>query len=117
MTPEVGLRRSYYAAVLRRTAEIDGVIAAMWGVSGTALGYCGHAWLMTAPVIEQLPLAFFRETRREVATMLAAHRRIEGECAVEYVAAQRFLALVGFTFGDTVDMPGGKFRKFYMEGV
>ena len=115
VTPAVGLRRSFYAASYRRTGLIDGAIAAMWGICGTALGHTAHAFLMTAPIIEKLPIAFVREARREVKTMLETHERIEGEVAVEYHAAQRFLEVLGFELGAAVDLRGGKFRPFHLD--
>lgn len=121
--PAKGLRQAYYQAFVRRTALIDGVVAAMWGIRGdprngnygSALGHTAYAYLLTAPIIEKLPLAFFRETRREVRAMLDTHCRIESECAVSYLQAQRFLHMVGFEFDETVDLPGGKFIRFHME--
>jgi len=110
-----GLRRSYYAASYRRTGLIDGTIAAMWGLCGVALGHTAHAYLMTAPIIETLPMAFAREARREIRAMLDTHDRIEGEVAVEYVAAQRFLHILGFEFGTTFAGAAGKFRPFHLE--
>jgi len=110
-----GLRRSYYAASYRRTGLIDGTIAAMWGLCGVALGHTAHAYLMTAPIIETMPISFVREARREIRAMLDTHVRLEGEVAIEYVVAQRFLHHLGFTFGDTFAGPAGKFRPFHLE--
>lgn len=123
VAPAKGLRRAYYEAFVKRTAVIDGVIAAMWGMRGdarsgnvgTALGHTAYAYLLTAPVIEKLPLAFFRETRREVRAMLDTHQRIESECAVSYLSAQRFLGMIGFSFDETIELPGGKFIRFHMQ--
>lgn len=115
VTPAAGLRASFRAATIRRCAVIEGEIAAMWGAAGVALGYSAHAWLMTAPVIEKLPVAFIREARREVALMLQTHQRLEGEVAVDYPQAIRLLEVLGFTIGGEFKMPGGRFRSFCLE--
>lgn len=116
ITPAKGLRRSFYASAWRRTALIDGNIAAMWGICGTAIGHTAQAWLMTAPVIERLPLAFIREARREARSMLDHHDRVEGTVDVNYQAAQRFLGLIGFTVEpEFVTCPTGRFHPFSME--
>ena len=116
VTPAQGLRKSFYAASYRRTAVIDDIIAAMWGVCGAALGHTAQFYLMTAPVIETMPIAFVREGRRELRKILETHDRIEGTVAIEYLAAQRLVDVMGFTFGNTFELPGGKFRPFFLEG-
>jgi hypothetical protein len=117
VTPAVGLRKSFRNALLRRTALIDGEIAAMWGLGGTAMGHTGWPWLMTAPVIETLPVSFLREARREAGRMLATHRVLRGWVAADYTMACRFLQVLGFTLG-AVEPFGplkAKFRQFTME--
>lgn len=115
VAPGVGLRKSFYASTWRRCALIDGSIAAMWGICGTSIGHTAQAWLMTAPVIEKLPVAFVREARREVETMLATHSRIEGTVAKDYLQAIRFLRALGFEIGPLPENKGGGFRTFSME--
>lgn len=115
LDPTRCLRDDFYNAVWRRTAEIDGDIAAMWGITGSLIGDTARAFLMTAPVIETLPLAFAREARREAKSMLRHHRRIEGCVHCDYFAAQRFLQLIGFAIGAEVEFPAGRFRHFAME--
>jgi hypothetical protein len=117
LTPIAGLRKTFYSALDRRTALIDGAIAAMWGVSGSAFGHTGYPWLMTAPVIETLPVSFVRQARREVGRMLATHRRLEGSVAAQYAMACRFLETLGFTLGDVQEIGPrkAKFRPFTME--
>lgn len=121
-TPIQGLRRTFYSALYRRTALIakDGnlEIAAMWGVSGTAFGHTGHPWLMTAPIIERLPVCFLREARREIGRMRRIHRRLEGRVAAQYAMACRFLEVLGFTLGAAEEIGPRKatFRTFSMEG-
>lgn len=112
ITPAKGLRASFRGATIRRTALIDGEIAAMWGSAGNALGHSAHAWLMTAPVIETMPVAFIKEARREVQRMLQTHDRLVGEVAVDYPQAIRLLHVLGFTIGDAFDLPGGRFYAF-----
>lgn len=115
LVPVRSLRADFYNSIIRRTALIDGTVAAMWGLTGSALGHTGRGFLMTAPIIATLPLAFVREARREARAMLVHHRRVEGCVHCEYASAQRFLQLIGFTIGAEVEFPGGRFRDFYME--
>jgi hypothetical protein len=116
-TPIQGLRRTFYSALYRRTALIDGEIAAMWGLSGTAFGHTGHPWLMTAPLIERLPVSFLREARREIGRMARTHRCLEGWVAAQYTMACRFLEALGFTLGavEEIGPRKAKFRRFGME--
>jgi hypothetical protein len=97
LTPKQAIWRSYRHAILRRTAFIGDEIAAMWGVNGQLLSNVGRPWLLTAPVIETMPLAFLKEARREVRDMLEAHPVLINHVQASYTRAIRFLELAGFT--------------------
>lgn len=100
--PMVALRRSFRGALFRRTAFVDGAIAAMWGVQGCALGGVGQPWLLTTEAIERAPgSAFLREARREIAAMLDVYDRLENFVVADYARAWRFMQLLGFS----VSMP------------
>jgi hypothetical protein len=117
LTPRIGIRKSFSNALYRKTALIGGEIAAMWGLGGTAFGHTGHPWLMTAPIIETLPVSFLREARWELGRMLATHRCLTGWVAADYTMACRFLYVLGFELGD-VELIGplkARFRRFTME--
>jgi len=115
-TPAEALRKSFKHAIFRRTALIEGQIAAVWGLGGSMLGDTGYPWLLTAPIIETLPLSFVREARGQVWDMMSRKRRLEGLVAADYRCACRFLQVLGFTLDEPQPMPPHKvkFRKFWM---
>ena len=114
--PRSALRLSYRNAILRRTAIVDGEIAAMWGLGGSMLDDTGYPWLITAPAIERIPISFLREGRREVARMLRLRRVLIGEVAAAYTQACRFLEVLGFELGEPRPMfKGDLFRSYRME--
>lgn len=88
------------ASSWRRTALVDSEIAACWGDAAGALSLEGAVWLFTAPPIERLPLAFFREARREVAERLRVRSSLRSEVAAGYPQALRFFQLLGFAIGE-----------------
>jgi hypothetical protein len=71
-------------------------VAAIWGDAAALLARDGLMWLVTAPVIEQLPVAFFREARREVQKVLLYRERLRSCIAGPYAKAERFFSLLGF---------------------
>lgn len=111
-----GLRAIYRGALLRRTAMVDGEVAAMFGLTGDALSDSGEPWLLTSAAIERVPCAFLREARREVASMLRIKPVLHNYVMASYTRACRFVLLLGFTLGEPEPM-GPKsipFRKFEM---
>lgn len=95
--PRHFLFRLYSESTLyRRAALIDGEVAAVWGDQAPLLSTEGHLWLLTAPPIERLPLAFFRETRREIRERLAVRSMLRADAASGYGRALRFFAMLGF---------------------
>jgi hypothetical protein len=117
LSPVMALRRAFRGAIIRRTAIIDGEIAAMWGMEGAMLGPVGYPWMLTAPPVERVPIAFLREARKGVCEMLRLKNRLEGHVAADYTCACRFLEVVGFRLGEPEPKgPHGiKFRSFVME--
>jgi len=116
-TPITALRTSYRNAIFRRTAFVNGEIAAMWGLGGSMLGAVGYPWLLTAPPIEKAPVAFLRGARREVVLMLRHKSRLENHVLAKYTRACRFLEALGFTLSDPepYGLNGAMCRKFTME--
>lgn len=117
LTPITALRTSYRNAIFRRTAFVNGEIAAMWGLGGSMLGAVGYPWLLTAPPIEKAPVAFLREAKREVVLMLRHKSRLENHVLAKYTRACRFLEVLGFALSDPAPCgPNGALcRKFTME--
>lgn len=86
--------------LLRRSAFVDGEIAAMWGIGGPWLSQTGIPWLLTAPAVERIPLRFLRECRSGMAEMLVFYPRLSNYVHADYTRSIRFLALLGFEVGE-----------------
>lgn len=117
LEPIPALRSCFRQAIFRQTALVDDEIAAMWGLGGTMLSNHGQPWLLTAPCIEKMPLAFVHEARKVVLHMLRLKTRLEGHVAADYTRAIRLLELLGFSLGDpfVVGPRCALFRTFTME--
>lgn len=94
--PRSGIRGNFRAAILRNTFIVDGEIAAMSGLCGTMLGDVGMPYLMTAPVVERVPLTFVKQAKASVAQMLHHKLRLEGYVAANYAKACRLIEVLGF---------------------
>lgn len=118
LIPHRVLWHSYRLALLRKTALVDGDVAAMWGVAGSPLGLVGRPWLLTAPEAELVSShAFVRIYRREVRQMLDLFPVLVGQVDATYREAVRLLDLSGFTVGPTTPFGphGAMFRTYRME--
>jgi hypothetical protein len=110
------LWRSYKESVVRKSVYVDGQLAAMWGCSGSVLGGVGCPWLLTAPEIELIPIAFVKEARAEAQSMLALFPLLENYVVANYVKACRFLEVVGFSLDEPIIAKNGTpFLRFWME--
>lgn len=79
--------------------------AAVWGDEGALLDPLGRAWLFTAPIIERVPLAFFREARRQIRERLQVRHRLISSVRADYSQALRFFALLGFQISEALPQP------------
>lgn len=114
--PRAALWRSFRRGIMRRSAFIDGEIAAMWGLCGNLLSNEGTPWLATTPVIERMPVAFIKEARREVARMISIRPVLRNVVPARYTKAVGLLYVLGFTLGDPEPFgpDGVMFRSFTM---
>lgn len=114
VSPRHAIRRSYRAAILRRTYLVDGGIAAMSGLCGAMLSDIGEPYLMTSPLAAAHPVAFVKLARQAVAEMLAHRARLQGHVAASYRGACRLLEVLGFTLGEPQPIGGSQvlFRSF-----
>lgn len=99
LRPRAALGRSFRKGIMRRTAFIDGDIAAMWGLCGTLLSNEGTPWLVTTKAVERLPIAFIKEGRREVAAMLSIRPILSNIVPASYGRAVELLHMLGFMIG------------------
>ena len=110
------LNRIWRGSVDPRCAYVDSglgwEIAAVWGDEGSMLEALGRAWLFTAPPVEKVPLAFFREARKDIAQRLTMRRMLRSSVRADYTQALRFFRLLGFTIGPAVAVgPEGVFYR------
>lgn len=120
LDPRKMLWNSYRRGLMRKTAFIDGKIAAMWGVAGAPLGEVAQPYLATANTVNLIsPIAFARIYRREVAGMKKVFPVLENYVDATYYGAVRMLELAGFRIGDVVPMGPNNalFRKFELRSA
>lgn len=116
---EDGLRAALARAVWAETYLIGGEPAAIVGLGRSALvGGHGVPWLLTGPAVERHRKLFLRESRRQVARMLAEVRPLVNWVHADYRRAVRWLEWLGFeldppsqlAFGPTGGAPFRRFR-------
>lgn len=110
---------SYRQSVIRKTALIDGEVAAMWGCAGTLLCDKGEPWLITGQAAVKLhPVKFAALYRKEVQAMLRIFPRLVNKVDADYNQAIRLLEIAGFKLGnpEPVGRDGALFRTFSIGG-
>lgn len=117
LTPREALRTSYRNAILRRTAFVDGEIAAMWGLGGAMLSDAGSPWLMTTPAVEKMPVTFLKVGRAQLDEMLLQRAFLFNFVQASYSRACRFLEVLGFVLDPAAPMGPHNvpFRRFWIE--
>lgn len=110
------LLEAWRASAVRRTALVDGEVAACWGVCGPMTGGTGIPWLLTAPAIERVWIDFAREARREVREMLEVYPDLENYVHAPYKRAVGFLKVLGFAIDEPKPLAptGAYFHRFHM---
>lgn len=117
-SPEKGLWRSYRSSVLRKTAFVDGQIAAIWGLRGKFMGSTGQPWLLTSHAVHKIsPLKFTRIYQQEVKQMLDLFPKLMNVVDASYISAIRLLDIVGFKIHEPEPWgtKGELYRKFEIE--
>jgi hypothetical protein len=98
LNPRKALFWAYRHAILRRTAFIDGIASAMWGICGVPLGIIGQPYLVTGPLVEKIsPIKFARIYKQEVEYMKQLFPRLENYVDFSYSEAVRMLKLANFS--------------------
>jgi len=110
---EDGLRAALARAVWAETYLIGGEPAAIVGLGRSALlGGHGVPWLLTGPAVERHKKLFLRESRRQVARMLAEVRPLVNWVHADYRRAVRWLEWLGFELDPPRTLNGAPFRRF-----
>jgi len=103
------MRACYNNAVQRRTWLIDGEIAALGGIIGSALSLHGYLWLAVSNRAREYPLAFVKEMRRQLDTATASFRQLSATLVSnesdDVWRDMRFAAAFGFkASADQIDV-------------
>lgn len=114
MTPRKALFYSYKFSLMRRTAVIDGGVAAMWGVFGVPMGITGQPYLLTSPLVRTIPVRKFVSIyKNEVQQMKKLFPVLENYVDASYEGAIRMLRIAGFSL-ESVTLNDKSFYKFRM---
>jgi hypothetical protein len=115
LVPHKALFYAYRHSVLRRTAVVDGSVAAMWGISGTPLGVVGQPYLITGTVCDKIhPVTFAKIYIKELKGMKSLFPVLENYVHSDYEGAVEMLRIAGFELSDPIDINGTSFRRFRM---
>lgn len=116
LVPRHALYNLWKNSSYRRTAFVDGEIAAVWGCAGMVLSTVGNAWFSTTPVIERVPMTFVKQARRGLAEMMQSKSTLISACGDSFERSIRLWTMLGFKLGDTMSAPNGVvFRHLIME--
>lgn len=116
LIPHHALFYAYKHACFRRTALVDGRVAAMWGVVGTPLGLVGQPYLITGTECDKVsPVAFARIYINELQAMARIFPILENYVDAEYTGAVGMLELAGFTLSEEFVFHDHRFYKFTMK--
>jgi len=113
-----GIWTSYKASLVTKTALIDGKVAGVWGLGGTALGFTGRPWFLSTPEIYKIsPLQVAKIYRREALKMFDIFSRLENYVDANYPEAIRLMKIAGFSIEEPKPIGYNKamFCKFYMD--
>lgn len=114
MSPKKALFYSYKYSLLRRTALVEGQVAAMWGVFGVPMGVTGQPYLLTSPLVKSIKVKEFVSIyKNEVQQMKKLFPVLENYVDASYQGAVRMLKIAGFSL-EPVTLSGKSFYKFRM---
>ena len=94
--PHRELRACFDQSAFRRAWLIDGRIAALGGVTGTALAADGQIWLAASQRATRFPRAMIEEARRQLDVIMVVKRNLTTAILVGDRAAARFAVFLGF---------------------
>ena len=94
------LRDRFDESMYCRAWLIDGRLAALGGVTGSALSFDGMVWLALSHEAARYPLATVREARRQLDFLVRTRARLYTTILDADETAKRFAAFVGFVAAD-----------------
>lgn len=90
------LRAMFAASYFRRAWMIDGTLAALGGVAGTALSRDGFLWLALAERARRYPVAIVKEARAQLDRIMTLKRELGTTILGDDAAALRLAVFLGF---------------------
>ncbi len=118
------LYRAFRNSVMCKAALIHGEVAAVWGLAVSLpyrqdlspLSDLGVPWLHTSPLIEDIPVAFVKVAKRELAAMRHLRPKLESFVAWDYKEAVKFLHILGFVIDkpEPLGLNGSLYCRFHM---
>lgn len=94
--PHPELRAIFDASHLCRVAFRDGVLLAIWGVTGPLASTVGFVWMALTEDGAKHPVLVFREAKRQIRAMMGIHKGLEAMVLTDDHAAMRFADHIGF---------------------
>lgn len=111
--------QSYRQAIVRKSAFIDGRLAAMWGVVGTPLSLIGRPYFITTyQALKASPISFARTYKKQVQELQGLFPLLENYVDATYTGAVKLLELAGFSVDkdNPIQTPhGDMFYKYSLE--
>lgn len=115
LNPEQATFYAYRWALWKRTALVDGKVAAMWGLHGSLLGHSARPYLITGEAVNLVsPIKFARVYTKEVQIMKQMFPVLENYVDLKYEESVRMLRIAGFTIKEPELLNGHLFSKFEM---
>jgi hypothetical protein len=98
--PHRELRERFAVSCFRRAWLIDGKLAALGGVVGTALAPVGYVWLTLSELALRYPIATVREVERQLAEIMTVKRELAILILPQDKSAMRLAIFLGFHVAD-----------------
>jgi hypothetical protein len=116
--PIEDIRRGYDRSTYKRTALINGDVAAMWGVIEIEqVPGRGYLWMLTGRPIDSHKRQLLRYAPDELRKLLRRWCVLWGHADVEYAGAIRFLRWIGATVHEPIPLgiDGAMYHPFRIE--
>lgn len=94
------LRSTFDESCIRRAWFIDGELAAVGGVTGSAASAMGYAWLALSEKATHYPVAILKEVQRQLAAIMVTKRELALTIIGGDEAAKRLAVFLGFHVED-----------------
>lgn len=99
--PRRVLRAAVADSAYRRTALLDGRVAAMWGVTGPLAAATGHVWLLMSRAARAVPVkVILALVRDELAAVMATKTELVSFAPAADARALRFMRFLGFAVAE-----------------